>query len=292
MPLDVAIANWFIKKRGTAMSIRWLFSGLSGVIGLPIVAWLIITFGWRIACVVGGVVMWTIGLPLVFFFVKSHRPEYYGMFPDGATFETDNEEDAIRAGIEYAAETGEVEFSTRQALVTPAFWLLITAQMFHMALYPVMGIHCIPFLTDRGMNPMAAAATMSVYVTASIPARFFGGLIVDRVKTSSIAYLIGGSYFMQSLGVTLFLFNQQSMFILYVFFILYGFGMGASMPLNPVIRARYFGRKSFGTIAGLSRTLMMPVGIAGPIIAGWILIIQVVMSRLSLFLLLRFVCQV
>ncbi|MBW1709949.1 MAG: MFS transporter [Deltaproteobacteria bacterium] len=51
MPLDVAITNWFVKKRGTALSVKWVFSGLSGVIGLPIVAWLIIAYGWRMACV-------------------------------------------------------------------------------------------------------------------------------------------------------------------------------------------------------------------------------------------------
>jgi len=270
MPLDVAITNWFVKKRGTAMSIRWLFSGLSGVIGLPMVAWLIVTFGWRIACLTGGLVMWIVGLPLVYFFIRSKRPEYYGLYPDGAIIETENEEDALQAGIDYAAEAGEVEFTTKQALKTMAFWILIGAQMFHSALYPVMNIHCIPFLTDRGMTPMVAAATMSVFVTASIPARFLGGLIVDRVTTSMIGYLIAASYFMQSFGVGLFLLNQQSMVLLYVFFILYGVGMGASMPMNPVIRARYFGRKSFGTIAGLSRALLMPVGMIGPIAAGWI----------------------
>jgi len=100
MPLDVAITNWFVKKRGTAMSIRWLFSGLSGVIGLPVVAWLIVTFGWRTACLIGGLVMWIVGLPLVYFFIRSRRPEYYGLFPDGAIIETENEEDAIQAGID------------------------------------------------------------------------------------------------------------------------------------------------------------------------------------------------
>ena len=60
------------------------------------------------------------------------------------------------------------------------------------------------------------------------------------------------------------------MIILYAFFIMYGFGMGAIMPMTPVMRARYFGRKNFGVIAGTSRAFHTPVGIAGPILAGWI----------------------
>lgn len=270
MPLDVAITNWFIRKRGTAMSIRWLFSGLSGVIGLPIVAWLIVTVGWRMACVIGGVVMWVVGLPLVFFFIKAHRPEHYGMLPDGATQMPTGADGESLTEADYAAQLGEVEFTTVQALKTSAFWLMIFAYMFHAALYPVMNIHCIPFLTDRGMEPLRAAATMSIFITASIPARFLGGVIVDRVQTSTINFLMAGAFLMQAVGVTIFLYNQQSMLALYTFFIVYGMGMGATMPIQPVLQSRYFGRPSFGTIAGISRVLNMPVGMAGPVLAGWI----------------------
>lgn len=270
MPLGVAITNWFIRKRGTAMSIRQVFSGLSGVVGLPIVAWLISAYGWRTACLVGGLVMWIVGLPLVWFFIKSRRPEYYGMLPDGGTIDTDETIDAEQAADEYAAEAGEINFTTKQAMRTKTFWLMIAAYSLHAALYPVMNIHCIPFLTDRGMDPIAAAATMSVYVTASIPARFLGGVVVDRVQTNHIRLLLGSAYLMQCTGVTLFLFNQQSMLMLYTFFVLYGFGMGASMPMAMVMRARYFGRKHFGAIAGISQGMMMPVSAMGPIAGGLI----------------------
>jgi sugar phosphate permease len=270
MPLDVAITNWFIKKRGTALGIKWGFSGFSGVIGLPIVAWLTASYGWRIACVIGGMVMLIIGLPLVWFFIRSRRPEYYGLLPDGDSLEVEDTDDAIQAGIEYAAMAGEAEFTATQAIRTNAFWLLVVAYMFHGALYPVMSIHCIPFLTDRGMDPLVAAMTMSVYVFASIPARLFGGILVDHVRTPLIRFVMAGAYLLQCFGVTLFLFNQQSMAALYIFFVLYGVGMGAAMTMTPVLRARYFGRRAFGTIAGISRALNTPVGVIGPVAAGWI----------------------
>jgi MFS family permease len=120
------------------------------------------------------------------------------------------------------------------------------------------------------MDLVVAAATMSVFITASIPARFLGGVIVDRVSTEKLRYAIASFFALQALGVTLFLFNQQSTFVLYTFFILYGIGMGAPMPMTPVMRARYFGRKHFGAIAGISRMLSVPVGVVGPVLAGWI----------------------
>ncbi len=270
MPLDVAITNWFVKKRGTAISVKWVFSGLSGVIGLPLIAWMISAYGWRAACVVGGVVLWVVGLPLVWFFIRPHRPEHYGLLPDGAKLSEEDESDSLQAGAKYASKIGEQEFTAKEAMRTAPFWLLIVAYMFHGALYPVMNIHCIPFLTDRGMDPLAAAATMSVYITASIPARFLGGALIDRIGTPNMRYALAGSFLLQCMGVTLFLFNQESTLVLYAFFVLYGVGMGAVMPMTPVLRARYFGRKSFGTIAGWSRALTIPVGVVGPVLAGWI----------------------
>ena len=270
MPLDVAITNWFVKKRGTAISIKWVFSGLSGVVGLPLIAWMISAHGWRAACVTGGVVLWVVGLPLVWFFIRSKRPEHYGLLPDGATPSEEDGSDALAAGKAYAADLGEVEFTGKEAMRTAPFWLMIAAYMFHGALYPVMNIHCIPFLTDRGMDLTVAAATMSVYITASIPARFLGGALIDRIPMRDMRYALAGSFALQTVGVTLFLFNQESMAVLYTFFVLYGIGMGAVMPMTPVLRARYFGRKSFGTIAGWSRALTIPVGVIGPVLAGWI----------------------
>jgi MFS family permease len=270
IPLDVAIANWFVKKRGTAISIKWVFSGLSGVIGLPLIAWMITAYGWRAACVIGGAGLWVVGLPLVWFFIRSKRPEHYGLLPDGAKPSEEDASDLMAAGKAYAADLGEVEFTGKEAMRTAPFWLMIVAYMFHGALYPVMNIHCIPFLTDRGMDLTVAAATMSVYITASIPARFLGGALIDRMRIQHMRYALAGSFALQTVGVTLFLFNQESMFVLYTFFVLYGIGMGAVMPMTPVLRARYFGRKSFGIIAGWSRALTIPVGVIGPVLAGWI----------------------
>ena len=169
-----------------------------------------------------------------------------------------------------ASGKGTLDAHAKQAMRTAPFWLMIVAYMFHGALYPVMNIHCIPFLTDRGMDLTLAAATMSVYILASIPARFLGGALIDRIPMKKMHYALAGSFALQCLGVTLFLFNQESMAVLYTFFVLYGIGMGAVMPMTPVLRARYFGRKSFGTIAGWSRALTIPVGVIGPVLAGWI----------------------
>jgi len=85
LPIMKAITNWFVRKRGLAMGIRMM---VSAAFILPLVTWFIITWGWRMTCVIGGVVMWLIGLPLVWFAIKDQRPEFYGLLPDGAPYDS------------------------------------------------------------------------------------------------------------------------------------------------------------------------------------------------------------
>lgn len=270
LPTDTTISNWFVKKRGLALSIKQVFSGLSGVIVLPLIAWLIIVQGWRITCLIGGVVMLVVGLPLAWFFLKSHRPEYYGLLPDGGTVEekTDTNQ-MIEKGVNYAAEVNEVEFTLRQAVRTPAYWLLIAVNAVHGLVAPVMNIHLIPFLTDRGIDPLVAAGMMSIMIAASLPARFVGGFLADRISRRHLRILVGGAYLLQTVGVAIFLLNQ-SLAMIYVWFILYGIGQGAGNTLNPLIRADYFGRKAYGSIRGSATMLMTPVGVIAPIYVGWV----------------------
>lgn len=232
---------------------------------------MIVTIGWRMTCVIGGLGTWFIGLPLIYFLVKPHRPEYYGLLPDGATAEqaTADTSQMIEKGVRYAAGAEEVEFTLRQTLRTPTYWLIIISGAFQGLATPAFNVHAIPFLTDRGIAPTAAAGILSIMVAASLPVRLIGGVLADRVQKQHLRFLQAGSYLIQAIGFACFLLHQ-TMAMVYVWFILYGIGNGAGYGINSPIRARYFGRKAFGSIGGLSSLFMLPVGVAGPIYLGWV----------------------
>ena len=80
---------------------------------------------------------------------------------------------------------------------------------------------------------------------------------------------MAGAYFLEGAGIAIFLLNQ-SMAMIYVWFVVYGIGFGTGLTVNSVIRARYFGRKAFGSIYGTSMMLLAPVGVLAPIYAGWV----------------------
>lgn len=272
LPIHKAISNWFVKKRGLAISIMMVFSGLSGVIVMPLIALLLTTQSWRTTCLIGGLVIGLLGLPLAWFGFKDQRPEYYGLLPDGAVTDdaVDDRDQMIDKGIGYAANLRELEFTLKQALKTPAYWLVTISFAIHTLVAPALSIHTIPFLTDRGIDPLNAAGMMAIMIGSSLPARLAGGIIADRLNINNLPYLVGGAYLMQALGIAVFLLNQQSIAMIYLWFILYGTGMGVSFTINTIVIARYFGRKAFGSIQGSARIISAPTGVLAPIYAGWV----------------------
>ncbi len=262
----------FINIRGLAISIMMVFSGLSGVIVMPFIALLLTMQSWRTTCLIGGLVIGLVGIPLAWFGFKDQRPEYYGLLPDGAASDDtiDDRYRIIDKGIGYAANLRELEFTLKQALKTPTYWLVTISFALNTLVAPAISIHTIPFLTDRGIDPLYAAGMMAVMIGSSLPARLAGGVIADRLNINNLPYLVGGAYLLQALGITVFLLNQQSITMIYLWFILYGTGMGVGFTINTIITARYFGRKAFGSIQGSARMISAPLGVLAPIYAGWI----------------------
>ncbi|MFC1978892.1 MFS transporter [Chloroflexota bacterium] len=271
IPVNTAITNWFVRLRGRALGTKITLAGLSGVITLPIVAWLIDTYDWRTACVVGGVVMLCVPLPLLALSLRRYRPEYYGLLPDGKKSEEKDAdaEQTIDRGVKYASTFKEFEYTLRQAIKTPAFWMLIISHASHNMAVPVLNVHAIPLLTGMGLTTLRAAFTMSIMVWTSIPFRFIGGILADRVGKGKLRMLLAGSYLLQAIGFGVYI-RYGTLTSVYIWLALYGVGMGTAFAANPLIRARYFGRKAFGSIHGLAQALMTPVGIAAPIYAGWV----------------------
>ncbi|MFC1957254.1 MFS transporter [Chloroflexota bacterium] len=268
VPMAKAITNWFVKKRGLAMSIR---SVASGILIISLIAWSIETQGWRMTCLLGGVIGGLIGLPLAYFGVKRYRPEYYGLLPDGASPEEESPEagEMIDRGVAYAAEAEEIEFTLRQAVRTPTFWMVIVSQAGYMGAHQGLGIHLIPFLTDMGIDLTRAAVMMTLAGAIGIGARLIGGFVADRLKKGQLRILLGGGILLQSVGITIFLINPITT-MAFPFLILNYIGFGISMILAPLTWARYFGRKAFGSIRGISAMAPMPLVLFAPIYTGWV----------------------
>jgi cyanate permease len=261
---DRAIVNWFVRKSGMAVNLKFAIQALAGISLVPLIAWLVTGQGWRITYLVGAAAVLLITIPLTWFFIKPHRPEYYGLLPDGVY-------KPVQTNDRFAIETDSVisEFTFRQTIRTPAYRLVIVTGWITLLIYPMMTTHFVPFLTDRGIAPVLAASMFGVIYLINIPGRLIGGYFADRSPARRLPYIIALGYLIQACGVLVYLVREDITSI-YVWIIFFGFGDGITRSIAFPLMVRYFGRISFGSITGLTSMLNIPFNLLAPIYIGWI----------------------
>lgn len=208
--------------------------------------------------------------PVVLALIKQKRPEYYGLMPDGAKIEPGSDPTTlVDKGKEYASHVHEIEFSFRQVLKTRTFWIVGASYFVFNLVYGGVTLHVIPFLTDMGIDKIAAGGMMSMMSFISIPARFLSGVFADHVGKKFLRFLLAGSFTLIAVGISIFLVAPHLASV-YVMLILYGLGYGSITPLIIFILGRYFGRKAFGSIFGVCMVIQAPASLLAPSYSGWV----------------------
>jgi MFS family permease len=262
MVVNVSVSRWFVRMRGRALALAGMGHGLAKV-GMPLcAASLIVHAGWRTAWVVFGLL--TVGLvvgPALLFMRR--RPEDMGLLADGesgAQHQTDTRANPTGPARARPSVLPDVAWSRREALRTPAFWLIVTT--FGVAHIGVSGLnlHVFAFVSDQGHPAMVAALVMSIIAFMQFSTPMVWGLLAER---SDIARLIMAKFLIQAAGILLAL-SSPGLLSLYAGFFLYGIGMGATSILSEMIWANYFGRISLGKIRGMGSFLTHAFSAGGP----------------------------
>jgi len=268
---DKMLTDWFVGKRGMAFGTRFAIMGAMAAGIVPLLSWLIIAFGWRKTCFVWGCVL-LLAVPFELCFTRQKRPEHYGLLPDGAKPESEtagSEEDSDARGRAYVAAFEESEFSFVQALKTSSYWLLAATWVLQFAIWQSVIIHCIPLLTDRGIEPVRAGGMMSLMILCAIPSRFLGGILADRFQKERMKFLLSAAFILTAFGLSALLLTRGTAG-LHLFLCLVGLGSGAVIPVDIVIKGRFFGRKAYGSIQGSTVMLSTPIAFLAPVYAGWV----------------------
>ncbi len=259
--VNAAVAKWFIKKRGRALSLVTIGGGLGAPVIVPIMTWIILNHGWRAALIFVAITTLLICLPLAWFWIKDQPPEHYGLLPDGDTVVKRSDEE-LEAGIEYHEE---YEFTPKEAMKTSSFWFMLIAFALSAGITAAVTMHQMPYLEDIGIDTMAAAGILGLMATMSLPGRVVFAWVGDKWGERT-ALLIG--YFFKMVGVLVWT-SATSMGQILLFVVIYGIGYGGTIPVSSSLRASYFGRKAYATITGISTLFTALTNIAYPIFAGW-----------------------
>ena len=249
------VANWFIQRR--ALATAFVINGNRiGLAVWPVIAGaVLVASGWRMAFWVLGMSVAVLALaPLIF--VIARRPDDIGLYPDG------------RAPLPPApgdpSRLQEHSWTAWEAARTPAFWLLMAAHTAMMVAGGGSGVHRVPFFVEQGLDGSLVGPMLFIQAIGMMMGGFLAAALMNRFQERRV---IG----MLMLGTTAMMFlilrvPPNEMAIAYGF--IEGVFSGGTFAMLPVMYADYFGRRSIGTIRGLTHPVVMLANAAGPMIGG------------------------
>jgi sugar phosphate permease len=258
-PVTVTIVNWFEKRRARALSTVSLGFATGGLL-VPAMAFCLEQFGWRNTAFASGILALAIGLPLCQ--LVRQRPEPYGEFVDGI-----RPENAGKLKPDSETTWGQNDFTVKEAVRTPAFWLISLGHASALLIVAAVNVHVIAQLNEKlGYSLETAALAVTMMTFFQVGGLLIGGAVGDKFDKRMLAM---GCMAMHAVGLIL-LAYAVSFVMVVAFAVLHGTAWGLRGPLMQAIRADYFGRRSFGVIMGFSSMISVLGNITGPLIAGFL----------------------
>ena len=260
IPFQALISRWFDRRRGIALSILGTGVALGGVVVVPVMRWVIDTWGWGPSFIFSGVVIVLLYLPLGALLVRNH-PSDVGAQPDGAPAPADQ---PVEPGEAASRLTG---LTLRAALATPHFWLVGLGFTFLFFGMFGMLVHQIPLYVSLGVPRDTAALIVSATAALGMGSRLAFGLIVDRVRR--FEHLVIAMCACLA-GALVALLLDSSTAGISVFVVLWVCGTGGGPIIEAMLLTRMFGLAHFATLLGAMLVLEEFGLVVSPVIAGWI----------------------
>lgn len=278
-PAFAVIATWFVKRRGTALTIITFAAGFASTIFLPLSDALLNAVGWRDAILILSILLAVTTIPL-HALVLRRRPDDLGYLPDGAS-------------KQQAKSTPIQGHSLRQALHSRFFWVLTLAFCLSALAGSAIRVHFIPFLTDAGINASTAAFASGSIGIMQVLGRLVFAPLDHRV---SGRLMVSGVLGLQALAIGVLLIGP-SMLLIGLFIVFFGASNGARTLARPSILAELFGSSHYGRISSIMAIFLTVAGTAAPVGAGllydhfgsytpmlWIILVLAVVSTVVMLL--------
>ena len=264
LPLMASVNKWFVRKRGIAMAVAGEGYFIGGITLVPILAWAVNPdhHGWEITSRGIGIVFLAVAWPISRFIRNS--PEEYGLRPDGDSRPQGPEEDPAAGTVAPAAGGDTLDFTAREAMRTPSFWLISLGHGLCAMMIATMSVHMVPLLTDQGLSLQMASYVWAAAMGVGAVSALLGGYVGDRVPKHLALFVfatIQGAGFTLAVGV-------DSAATGFLFAAVFGFGNGGRNPLVTAIRGDYFGKRAFATITGISTAPLYILTLVAPLFAA------------------------
>ena len=259
VPINTLLTNWFIRRRGFAMSLANTGLSLGGIVLVPLASILVSRWGLSITLPCLGALAWIVIIPVALLFIKQ-RPSDLNQLPDGALPGAAVQK-TVDAPLSHAAQTRV--WTRSEAMRTIAFWAIVSGFLLALGGQIAFLMHQISFLSQY-LSTTGAATAVSLTAFGSIIGRLILGTFVDRLDKR---YAAMGCFLLQGAAVvTLAYYNH--VVVLYLGTFVFGLTMGSIIMMQSLIIGECFGLVSFATVAGSTGIFTMSGAAFGPTLAG------------------------
>jgi MFS family permease len=258
------LPNWFIRRRGLAISIAFAGAGVGAIVLLPWLQSIIVTDGWRASCVAMGMLVVAVVAPLSLLVHK--KPEDIGLHPDGASGLASVAEQHRASNVIDPAWVA-IEWTLGRALRTSRFWWIALGYFCGLVAWYAVQVHQTKYLIEIGFSPLVAAWALGAVSIVGVPGQIILGTWSDRIGREWI-WTVGCAGFAICYGALILLEHAPSNGLLYTMVLSQGFlGYALTSVMGPIV-AEIFEGPHYGSIFGTLTVALIGGGAAGPWIAG------------------------
>ena len=269
--VPVAVSNWFVRRRGRAMGIVWLGPRVGTAILPAVTQFFILSQGWRMAWTTLGITVFLLsGIPSLLFLRR--RPEDLGLRTDGDPPDPKAEkrgDPGTADGSEASAPDPDPVWNRSQVLRLRVFWALTLAESLYLFIQAGVNFHIFPYLTDQGLNPKLAVLVLSTIALSGAVGSIVWGALAEKARPKTLlavnGLLSGGSFLLLYSVIQYGLGSLAGIGRVFSLAAIYGFLHGGRFPVLSVTWAKFFGRKSLGSIYGITSPLRFTANAIGPI---------------------------
>ena len=251
--ISAAINAWFRKRLGIAMSWSTVGSAIGSTVLTFVIAQIIFSFNWRVACIFSGIIILVLGIPLSLF-IRLPKPH-----------EADIEDEEDLSNNHEPLNLHD--FGIREALQSSTYWLLSIAIGLRLTAQSAILVHMVPILVSRGIDEQIAAAFLvPAAAFTRIPAILIMGIISDRWSRPKVA----GLAMIAGIGSTLIiLYGPNGIVTGIIFVCLFGIAM-SSNSIGWALVGQFFGRKNYGSLRGGVTMIQSIMSAVSPLLTGWL----------------------
>lgn len=257
------LARWFVRRRALAIAILYSGSGIGGFVAAPLLNQVIAMANgnWRAGWLLIAALSSVAGI-FAFLFVRE-SPADLNQTPDG--------DDASATDRSGGSQHRPAHITTeswiyREALATPAYWLMILSQLACSCGYTLYLAHGIVHLKDLGHTQAVAAWSIGILAVTGLIAKVIFAALGDRLDPR---YLWAAFIAVFGVGLVLVV-DARSVSSILMFATCLGVGFGGSLVCLMTVLSNYYGTRVFPSLSGLALALNTTLSALTPYVGGWL----------------------